>query len=80
MTKWKVGDLCKVEGEGDAIFVVRETPSDEFPGTAYLRDITMKSVFGHGRENVSKMHRLTDAQIKAAAQRHRRALRVLTSR
>lgn len=79
MTKWKVGDLCKVEGEGDEIFVVREAPSDEFPNSAYLQDITTKGVTGHGRESLAKLRRLNSAEVKSAAQRHQRALRWLTA-
>lgn len=77
-SRWRTGDLCTVLGEGTAIFVVREAPSEEFPDSAYLQDITTKGVRGHGRESLGNLRRLTETEVKAATQLHRRALRVLT--
>lgn len=78
-TKWKKGDLCTVDGEGDEVFRIRLAPCPRYPRSAYLENITgADGHLGHGRESVTRLTRLSEYERLKLARRHRRALRLLT--
>lgn len=77
--KWKKGDLCTVDGEGDEVFRIRFAPCSTYPKSAYLENITGDDGHvGHGRESLARLTRLSEKERLQLARRHRRALRLLT--
>ncbi len=76
--KWKKGDLCTVDGEGDEVFRIRFAPCSTYPKSAYLENITgADGHVGHGRESLARLTRLSEKERLQLARRHRRALRLL---
>lgn len=71
MKRWRVGDLCTVDGEGDVAFIVREAG----PRSCYLARVDGRDgAVGHGHEGYSKLRPLAldDLEIVSVARRRGR--------
>jgi len=67
----RVGDLCTVDGEGDAAFIVRKSGRR----SCYLARVDgSDGALGHGRESNAKLHplALADLELVTTARRRRR--------
>jgi hypothetical protein len=67
VTRWRKGDLCRVLGEGDVVFRVREARGGDRP-SAYLERVDGRDgSSGHGRESAGKLTRVTRAEARRIA-------------
>jgi len=68
-TRWRRGDLCRVRGDGAALFRVL----DARDGSAHLVHVDGPAAgLGAGREGCAKLTRVTRAEARKIAAEHRR--------
>ena len=64
MTRWKIGDFCRVNGDGLAVFIVKDMIGE----SAMLYGLNGHV---HGRESFTKMTRVTKKEARKLASRLR---------